>query len=191
MVISLLAYVATFSGQLYFWRNYFLTLLHSHFFETKVTFSEQLFLQRCYFFEEIPSSEQSPLHSSHFFQNSYFFRAKHLPSSHFLRTGSSLGQVLFGTLTLLVEKLFRIQSFSEEVLFQTRYFCATFSEELFFGKSYFFGKARIRIAYFSWIATFFRVTTFFKKNLLSIAATFPKELLFQKSYSFLMKNTLP
>ena len=43
IAISLLAYVATFSG-LYFWRSYFFTLFQSNYFDTTVTFSEQLFL---------------------------------------------------------------------------------------------------------------------------------------------------
>ena len=42
MAISFLAYVATFSGQLYFLRNFF-TLLQSNYFDTKITFSEQFF----------------------------------------------------------------------------------------------------------------------------------------------------
>ena len=143
MAISLLAYVATFSGQLYFWRNYF-TLLQSNCFDTKVTFSEQLYLQRCYFFEELPFSEQSPLRSSHFFQNSCFFRAKLLP-----RAGTSLEQVLFGTMTFLVEKLFRIKdifrlgTFSNQVL----------SAQLF-QKSYFLGKANFLEKQYSALPTF-------------------------------------
>ena len=45
IAISLLAYVATFSGQLYFGRSYFFTLFQSNYFDTIVTFSGQLFLQ--------------------------------------------------------------------------------------------------------------------------------------------------
>ena len=135
MAISLLAYVATFSRPLYFWRNCFF-ILQSNYFYTAVTFSEQLFLQSFYlfnlgafFFRTTTSSQQL------FFQNSYFSREKLLQSNHFLRIGSSLGQVLFGTPTFLAEKLFRIKTLPEKVLFRTRYFCATFSEELLFEKS--------------------------------------------------------
>ena len=132
------AYVATFSGQLYFWRNYFFTLLQSNYFDTKVFFfgagisSELLF-------KELPFSEQLLLSNSHFFQNSYFFRAKLLPSSHFLR----LGQVLFRRPTFLVEKLFRRVTFWKKLIFRKiniphclffldSYFsiAVTFSEEL-------------------------------------------------------------
>ena len=131
MAISFFAYVATFSGQLHFWRNYFSTLLQSNNFDTTVTFSELLLFWGASFFRTVTSPLQS------FFQNSYCFWAKLLPSSHFLRIGSSLGQVLFGTPNFLVEKLFRIRNFSEDALFWTRYFCAasTFSEELVFAKS--------------------------------------------------------
>ena len=50
MAISLLSYEATFSGQLYFWRNYFFILLQSNYFDVAVTFLEQLFLQSGYLF---------------------------------------------------------------------------------------------------------------------------------------------
>ena len=101
----------------------------------KLLFRGSYFFRGATFFEELPFSEQLPLYSSHFSQNSYFFRAKHLQSSYFLRKGSSLGQILFGTPIFLVEKLIRIKKFSEEVLFWNRYFGATFSEGLLFGKS--------------------------------------------------------
>ena len=119
MAVSLLAYVANFSGQMYFWRNYFFILHQCNYFDTKVIFSEPLFLQRCYFFWGT------------------------LLSSHLLRNDSCLGQLLFGTLTFLVGKLFRTKKFSEEVLFWTTHFCSFFSEELLFRKSYFFRKCNI------------------------------------------------
>ena len=59
IAISFLAYVATFSGQLYFGTSYFFTLFQSNYFDTTVTFSEQLFFQNsCCFL---------------LFQNSHFF----------------------------------------------------------------------------------------------------------------------
>ena len=154
MAISLLAYVATFSGQLYFWRNYFFTLLQSNSFDTTVIFSEQLFLQNRYvfwgasIFRTVTSLQQS------FLQNSNFFRAKLAQSSHFLRIGNSLREALFGTPTFLVEKLFRTKTF------QKRYFLEPGTSaqhqlfwKLLFRKKLFFGKALFRIAYISWIAT--------------------------------------
>ena len=50
IAISLIGCVATFSGQLYFWRSYFFTLFQSDYFDTAGTFSEQLFFQSSCFF---------------------------------------------------------------------------------------------------------------------------------------------
>ena len=72
MAISLLTYLATFSGQFYFWRSYFFILPPSNYFDTTVTISKQLLLQSCYFFEELPFPEQSPLGSSYFFRIATF-----------------------------------------------------------------------------------------------------------------------
>ena len=55
---------ATFSGQFYFWRNYFFTLFQRNYFNTTVTFSKQLFLQSIsasfeeLFFRTVTSSQQ-------------------------------------------------------------------------------------------------------------------------------------
>ena len=58
MAISLLAYVATFSGQLCFWRSYFFSLLRSNYFDTTLTFSGQLFrLSRSSYFRTVTISE--------------------------------------------------------------------------------------------------------------------------------------
>ena len=87
--------------------------------------------------------EQPHLGSSYFLQNSYFFIAKLLPSRHFLRTGSSLKHVPFGTATVFVE-LFKIKidiyrkcTFSKQVLLHSINFFrrATFWKKLFFHKS--------------------------------------------------------
>ena len=135
MKISLIAFVVTFLGQLYFWISYFFTLLQCSYFDTAVNFLEQLFLQGSWifwadFFRKSPSSQQL------FFQ-SYFFRAKLLPRSQFLRIGSSIGQLLFGTANFLTVELLRIKISTEEVLFRSRNFCtaSTFSEEPHFRKN--------------------------------------------------------
>ena len=76
IAISLLAYVATFSGQLYFGRSYFFTLFQSNYFDTTVTFSGQLFLQNSCFFLLFQNSYllyQLPFQKSYFF-TTYFFR---------------------------------------------------------------------------------------------------------------------
>ena len=98
IAISPLAYVATFSGQLYFGRSYFFTLFQSNYFDTTVTFTEQLFFQNscCFLLFQ----------NSHFFTGVIFsemllFRRKILQSSHFLRIGGSLQQLLFGTAIFL------------------------------------------------------------------------------------------
>ena len=172
MAISLPPYVATFSGQFYFWRSYFI-LFQSNYFDTTVTFSDQLFLQgSCFFFWGALFSEQSLFSKQLFFQKSYFFGAKLLPSSYFLRIGSSLGQLL------LAEELFRIKISTEELPFRSRYFCtaSNFIRKATFWKKLIFQKSNIP-HYFFWRATFL------------IAATFSEELLFyniliQKSYYF-------
>ena len=99
----------------------------SHFFEVtastqELIFSELLYLQNSYFFlrrslfRTVTSSQQL------LFQNNCIFRAKLQSSSHFLKTGSSLGQLLCGKATFLVEKMFRIKISTEELLFRSRYF---------------------------------------------------------------------
>ena len=76
IAISPLAYVATFSGQLYFGRSYFFTLFQSNYFDTTVTFSGQLFLFS-------PFSEQS------LFRRSYFFRIASFSERKFYRAATS------------------------------------------------------------------------------------------------------
>ena len=76
IAISPLAYVATFSGQLYFGRSYFFTLFQSNYFDTTVTFSEHLFLPQqlliflFHFFRTVTFSQEL------FFQNSFFLEQK-------------------------------------------------------------------------------------------------------------------
>ena len=91
--VSLLAYVATFSGQLCFWRSYFFTLFRSNYFDMTVTFSEQLFLQNSCFF--------LPFQNSHFFASVIFSESLLFQSD---RVATSL-DVLYGSY------------FSEQVLF--------------------------------------------------------------------------
>ena len=135
MAISLFAYVATFTGQLYFWRGYSFALLQSNYFDTTVYFSERaisseqlFFFFRSSFFGLVTYLLQS------FFQNGYFFRAKFLPCKRFLRIESFLGQL---TAILLAEDFIRINISTEILLFRNRYFCIalTFSEKQSFGKS--------------------------------------------------------
>ena len=113
---SLLAYVATFSGQLYFGRSYFFTLFQRNYFDITVTFLEQLFLQNsCFlllfenshFFAGVSFSEQllfqsetsteqpfrKPL-TAVVFRGSYFFRRnylgqRYLKKNYVIKAGTS------------------------------------------------------------------------------------------------------
>ena len=112
-----------------------------------------------------------------------------------MKTGSSLKHLLFGTATILVEELFRtkINIYGKSTF--SKHFCAasTFSEELRFGKSYFFIRTIFWITHYFWRATFLE-RLHSQKALSSIAAIFSEEpifhnLLFQGSYYF--TATLP
>ena len=133
IAISLLAYVATFSGHLCFGRSYFFALFQSNYFDATVTFSGSYFFRTAvvfFFFRRVTFSQEL------FFQNSFFFGAKILQSSHFLRIGGSLQQLLFEQL-FFSEELFRIKISKKEPFFQSRYFCttSTFLEKLYSGLS--------------------------------------------------------
>ena len=98
----------------------------SHLF--RVTTSTQQILSRSsYFFRTAAFLRRSPSRAVTFlqllYQNSFFFRAKPLQSKHFLRTGSYLGQLLFEVAIFLAEELLTKKMSTEELLFQSRYFC--------------------------------------------------------------------
>ena len=173
-MISLLAYVATFSVQLYFDRSYFSL---SHFFRV-TTLTQQLLFWGSYFFRiaaVFSFFRTVTFLQELFFQNSFFFGAKILQSSHFLKTGSSLGQLIFGT-AIFSEELFRIKRYLKSYFFKA-------------GTSAQYQHAQhFRITYFFWRAAFLEQLRF-QKTLPSIAAIFSEELLlynllFQKSYYF-------
>ena len=130
IAISLLAYVATLSGQVYFRRSYFFTLFQSDYFDTTVNFPEQLFLQRNRFFRISFSRGVTYLQHFLFFQSIYFFRVKLLASSHFLR----IVQLLFETATFLAEDLLGIK-ISTKLIYRCYCTASTFSEEQHFGKN--------------------------------------------------------
>ena len=196
MAISLLVYVVTFSGQLYFWRSY-----SSHFFRV-TTSTQQLLFWSSYFFRASDFWRSSIFRTvtslqQLFFQNSYLLRAKLLPSNHQLRTASSLGQLIVGRATFLVEGLLRIKISTEELLFRSRYFCttSTFSEKLHFGKKPFFYENNIPYYPLFLESYFFRVATFskdviFHSSYLFRIATF-HNILLQKSYYFAATLSFP
>ena len=138
-----------FSGQLYFRRRY---IFGEALFSKKLYFTalvlEKLLRHNSYIFGAAISSEQLLFLRSSvferviflqqlFFQNTYFFEAKLLLSSHVLRIGSSLGQLLLGTDTFLADELLRIKISTEELLCRSMCFCTApaFTEELHFRKS--------------------------------------------------------
>ena len=98
-----------------FWYKLLLHTFQSNYFDTTVTFSEHLFLPQqlliflFHFFRTVTFSQEL------FFQNSFFFGGKILQSSHFLRIGISLWELLFGT--AFSEELFRIKISKKELLF--------------------------------------------------------------------------
>ena len=152
----------------------------SHFFRV-TTWTKQLLFRGSYFFRTaaVFSFFRTATFSLElFFQNSFFFGAKILQSSHFFRIGSSLLQLLFGTV-FFSQDLFRIKISKKELLFQSRYFCtaSTFSEKPHFVKKLIFEKINFRITYFFQRAVYLE-KLLFQKTLPSIAATFLEELLF-------------
>ena len=100
-------------------------------------------------------------------------------------TETSLEQLLFGTPTILAEKLCRINISEEELLFRSRSFCtaSVFPEELDFRRNLFFRKEIFLISYFFWRASSLELLLF-QKTSPCIAATFSEKLLSQNIYFF-------
>ena len=136
MAISLLAYVVTFSGQLYFRRSYLevtafrvttltqqLLFLGSHFFRASACFEELLF-QNSHFIAAVIFSQQL------LFQSETSTEQPLLENRKFFRVVTFRNNYLFGG-GIVWNKVS-----TEELLFRSRYFCtaSTFSEELYFGK---------------------------------------------------------
>ena len=103
MVISLLAYLLTFSGQFYFRRNYFrvTTSTKQLLFRNRYFYFRAAAFLRISVFGTVISSQQL------FFSEYLLFGAKLLPSSYFLRIGIFLGQLLFETAAFLAQVLLR------------------------------------------------------------------------------------
>ena len=124
----------------------------SPFFRVTTSTQQLIFRGRCFFrtaavfsfFRTFTFSQEL------FFQKSLLFGAKTLQSSHFLRIGSSLRQLLFG-IAIFSQELFRIKLCKKELLFQSRYFCtaSTFSKRVRFGKNWFFRRSVSSLLTFS------------------------------------------
>ena len=177
MAISLLAYVVTFSGQLYFRRSFFrvITSTQQLHFRRSCFFSASAFFTS-FFFRTGTSLQQL------FFSEQLLFESE--TSSHHLRIESSLRKLLFRKATFLVEELFRMKTSTEQLLFWSKYFC--FFRSATFWKKASFSEKQFHITHFFWRAAFFE-RLLFQKALFSIAATLPEELL---SYNILL-NSVP
>ena len=122
--MPLLAHVATFSEQLHFWRIYFFTVsasseqldFKSNYFDSKITFFKQLFLQSCYSFGTAT------------FQMCHFYSAV----IFFFGIGTFLQRTSTVHLTIENRELFRTATFQEDELVQNKdiYKRATFWKEV-------------------------------------------------------------
>ena len=104
----------------------------------------QILFLGAYFFGRINSLQQL------FFPINYFFRGKPLSSSHFLRIGSSLGQLLFRTATFLEEE------FLGDIHLQKSYFfkAGSSAQHQLFQKSHILEKATFSEKHYSALPTF-------------------------------------
>ena len=144
--------VTSSTQQLLFWGSYFFRTAAVFSFFRTVTFSQELI-----------------------FQNSFFFGARILQSSHFLRTGSSLRQLLFGT-AIFSEELFRTKILKKSYFF----IVGTSAQHQPFQKSYILEKTDFSENQLPHYLLFlesclFRATTFSKY------ATFCRSYLFRRA----------
>ena len=143
MVICLPTYVTIFSGQLCFWTCCFITLLQSSYFDTIVTFSEELFFAFRSFFSRIATSSRQL-----FFQKIYLFQSEASTKQPFL-LGRGIGENkdIYWRATFLKQViLHRINCCRRDTLWKNVFirkaiFCityifwrTTFSEQLLFQK---------------------------------------------------------
>ena len=160
MVISLLAYLATFSGQLYFRKRNFFKLLQSNCFDTAVTLSEQLILQSSCFFEEL-RSRKSHFLASVIFSEYLVFRSETsteqplLESRKFFRAANFRNSHFFGEAIAQNKDIYKRAPSSKQVLLHSISFFrrATTSKKLIFERkifrlSYFFGELPFQSGHF-------------------------------------------
>ena len=134
-----------------------------------MTLSEQLFLQSSYFFR-VTLFLKEPAVSEYL-----IFWSKLPQSMHFLKIGSSLRRLPFGTVNFLPDELLRIK-IEEDYFFGE----GTSAQHQLFQKSYSFEKANFSYKKILCIFCFFYRATFverslFQQSLSSIAATFLEE----------------
>ena len=184
MVISLLAYLATFSGQLYFRKRNFFKLLQSNCFDTVVILLKQLFLQSSFFFEELRFRKSRFLASVIFseclifwsetyteqslVENRKFFRAVTFRNSHFFGGEIAQNKDIYRraplSKKLLLHQLFQKSSIFEKADFSEKKYSAfsTFSEELPFQSGHFF-KRHYLLQQLLFQKSYFLTTYFFRR----------------------------
>ena len=141
MAISLLVYLAIFSGQLCFRED---TFSEKVYFRRSFIFGETLFLEKLYFTEALfqklllhISLEQLFRHSSYIFGDSYFFRAAaFLGGASFSKDSFSCSSCFF-----IKAIFFRSETSTEQPLLENR----KLFRGVTFRKSYFFADELIRI----------------------------------------------
>ena len=194
MVISLLAYLATFLGQLYFLRSYFFTHLQSNCFHTTVTLSEQLFLQSSCFFEEL-RFRKSRFLAAVIFSEQLIFRSKTSTEHPLIENMNSYENmaVTFWNSHFFGGEITQNKVFTEELLCRN----STSAQHQLFQKSY-FEKANFSEKKYSAFSIFlesylFRATIFSKGTTVYNSYLFRRatshKILFQKSFFF--TATLP
>ena len=106
-------------GQLYFWKSYFLIVFESNFSQsiTRVTFSEQLFLQSRWFFWGTPFSKQSLF--SNIFSPEYLLVQSEISTQE----PNLENREFFSAVTF--QNSYPQKTSTEELLFRSRFFCTT------------------------------------------------------------------
>ena len=122
MVIFLLAYLATFSGQLYFRRSYFFVTFRVTALTQELLFQSSYFFRTAAFlrssvFEKVISL-QLVIYSEYL-----IFRSETSTEHPLLENGKFFRSVTFWNSHFLAEELRRIKISTEELLFRSRYFC--------------------------------------------------------------------
>ena len=153
IVISLLAYVVIFSGQLYFGRSYFFTFFQSNYFGTTVTFWEVAISSQQLLFS--PFSEQS-LFSRSYFSEQLLFRSEDsieqplLENRRFFTAVTVRNSFFFGR-TVYDRDILKRATFSKQVLLHS----INLFRKAIVWKKLIFQRINFRITYFFWRAVFF------------------------------------
>ena len=176
MAMFFLPYVVTLLAQLHSKRNYFFTVN---------TFAEQLLLQNNQFDAKLLSRSNYLFRAATFLEHVFFllssysieivslFRAKFLPTSYFLRMGSSLGQLVFQNNYSLGKQICSEYRYLQKSFF---FEAGTSTKHQIFQNSCFFNKV-------TWAKWALFQNSYFSRNVtFNVTSTFTGELLFQSSF---------